>query len=367
MMPATVLDDWVLSAYEFDLPDELIPVDPPEERGAARDDVRLMVADRSSAPIFHRRFTDLPDLLEPGDLLVVNTSGTLPAALDGVAEDGTALQLHLSTHLPGDLWTVELRRDGGPYGQSPGRFALPGAAHVHIHAPYVRGRHRARLWLASLHLDLPPEEYLFEYGRPISYGSVGARWGIERYQTIFAAEFGSAEMPSAGRAFSHELVTRLGTRGVGVVPIMLHAGVSSPEFDEPPYEEQYAVPEPTATAINSARAAGGRVVAVGTTVVRALQTVTDASGIVHPASGWTDVVVGSDDSVRAIDGLLTGWHEPRASHLMIVEAIGGRTLLERSYSEALEHRYLWHEFGDLHLILPRGRIDRVRKGAHERR
>jgi len=178
-----------------------------------------------------------------------------------------------------------------------------------------------------------------------------ARWGIERYQTIFATEFGSAEMPSAGRAFSHQLVTRLVTRGIGVVPLVLHAGVSSPEFDEPPYEEQYAVPAPTAAAINSARASGGRVVAVGTTVVRAIQTVTDASGTVHPASGWTDVVVGSEGPVQAIDGLLTGWHEPRASHLMIVEAIGGRTALERSYSAALDHRYLWHEFGDLHLIL----------------
>ena len=354
MMPATALDGSLFAAYEFDLPDELIPVDPPEERGAARDDVRLMVADRSSARIFHRKFTELPELLEPGDLLVVNTSGTLPAALDGVAADGTHLQVHLSTHLPGDLWTVELRRDGEPYSQSPGRLALPGAAHVHIHAPYVRGRHRARLWLASIHLGLPPEQYLFEHGRPISYGSVAARWGIERYQTIFATEFGSAEMPSAGRAFSHELVTRLVTRGIGVVPIVLHAGVSSSEFDEPPYEEQYAVPAPTAAAINSARAAGGRVVAVGTTVVRALQTVTDASGTVHPASGWSDVVVGSESPVRAIDGLLTGWHEPRASHLMIVEAIGGRAVLERSYAAALDHRYLWHEFGDLHLILPRG-------------
>ena len=353
MMPAIALDApaWP-AAYEFELPDELIAVDPPEERGAGRNDVRLMIAQRASRRISHRRFAELPDLLVPGDVLVVNTSATLPAALDAVADDGTALDLHLSTHLPGDLWTVELRRDGEPYSQSPGRLALPGAAHVHIHAPYVRGRNRARLWLASLHIDTPVEEYLFDHGRPISYGRAGSRWGIDRYQTIFATEFGSAEMPSAGRAFSHKVVTRLVSRGVGVVPIVLHAGVSSPEFDEPPYEEQYSVPPSTAAAINSARAAGGRAIAVGTTAVRALQTVTDASGILHPGSGWTDVVVGSDDSVPAIDGVLTGWHEPRASHLMIVEAIGGRDVLERSYIAALEHRYLWHEFGDLHLILP---------------
>jgi S-adenosylmethionine:tRNA ribosyltransferase-isomerase len=353
MMSAIALDApaWP-AAYEFDLPAELVTPDPPEERGAGRDDVRLMIAERSSTRIAHRRFADLSTLLDPGDLLVVNTSATLPAALDAVADDGTTLQLHLSTHLPGDLWTVELRRDGEPYSQSPGRLALPGAAHVHIHAPYVRGRHRARLWLASLHLDTPIDRYLFDHGRPISYGRVATRWSIDRYQTIFATEYGSAEMPSAGRAFSHELVTRLVSRGVGVVPLVLHAGVSSPEFDEPPYEEQYSVPAATAAAVNSARAAGGRVIAVGTTVVRALHTVTDASGIVHPAAGWTDVVVAADDHVPAIDGLLTGWHEPRASHLMIVEALGGRTLLERSYLAALEHRYLWHEFGDLQLIVP---------------
>lgn len=340
------------SSYEFHLPQELVAVDPPEERGAGRDDVRLLVTHRGSARPAHRRFTDLTDLLEPGDLLVVNTSATIPAALDAVAEDGTAFALHLSTNLPGDLWTVELRRDGEPYSQSPGRLALPGAAHAHLLAPYVRGRTRARLWIASLHAEGPVHDYLFEHGRPISYGKTVPRWGIDRYQTIFATHPGSAEMPSAGRAFSPELVTRLVSRGIGVAPFHLHAGVSSPEFDEPPYEEQYSVPERTATAINATRASGGRVVAVGTTAVRALQTVTDPSGIVHPGSGWTDVVVGPNDRLPAVDGLVTGWHEPRASHLMIVEAVGGRALLERSYLEALEHRYLWHEFGDVHLILP---------------
>jgi S-adenosylmethionine:tRNA ribosyltransferase-isomerase len=353
MMPAVALENPAWPAgYDFDLPDNLIAVDPPEDRGAGRDDVRLLVAHRASMRIVHRQFTDLPDLLEAGDLLVVNTSATIPAALDAVADDGSTFDLHLSTHLPGDLWTVELRRDGEPYSQSPGRLALPGAAHAHLHAPYVRGRARARLWLASLHVDAPVDEYLLEHGRPITYGRSVARWGIDRYQTIFATTPGSAEMPSAGRAFSHEVVTRLVSRGIGVVPLVLHAGVSSPEFDEPLYEEQYSVPASTAAAINSARASGGRVIAVGTTAVRALQTVTDASGFVHPGSGWSDVVVGLDDPVSAIDGLLTGWHEPRASHLMIVEAVGGRALLERSYLAALEHRYLWHEFGDLHLIMP---------------
>ena len=351
MMSAATLEQTLSASYEFDLPAGLIAEAPPEERGAGRADVRLLVADRGSQQIAHRGFEDLPGLLEPGDVVVVNTSATIPAALDAIADDGTVCDLHLSTHLPGDLWTVELRRDGESYRQSPGRLALPSAAHVHLHAPYVRGRAQPRLWLASVHVNGPVDEYLAENGRPISYGRTGARWGIERYQTIFATEPGCAEMPSAGRPFSHEIVTRLVSRGVAVVPVVLHTGVSSPEFDEPPFEEPYSVPASSARAIKAAREGGGRVIAVGTTVVRALQTVADDSGAVHPGSGWTDVVVGPGDRVAAVDGLLTGWHEPRASHLMIVEAVAGRALLDRSYRAALEHRYLWHEFGDLHLIL----------------
>jgi S-adenosylmethionine:tRNA ribosyltransferase-isomerase len=128
--------------------------------------------------------------------------------------------------------------------------------------------------------------------------------------------------------------------------------VASPEASEPPYPERYRVPAPTARLVNVTRADGGRVVAIGTTVVRALETVADRRGEVHPGEGWTELIVTPERGVRAVDGLLTGWHEPEASHLAMLEAVAGRELLERSYAAGLAEGYLWHEFGDVHLVLP---------------
>jgi S-adenosylmethionine:tRNA ribosyltransferase-isomerase len=158
-------------------------------------------------------------------------------------------------------------------------------------------------------------------------------------------------MPSAGRALTPRLITDLVAHGIEVTPLVLHCGVSSLELDEDPYPERYKVPVETARRINETRAAGGRVIAVGTTVVRALESVVDDTGLVHPGQGWTEVVIGPDRGVHAVDGLLTGWHEPRASHLALVEAVAGRELMEVSYRAALDGGYQWHEFGDLHLIL----------------
>jgi S-adenosylmethionine:tRNA ribosyltransferase-isomerase len=197
------------------------------------------------------------------------------------------------------------------------------------------------------HLD-----YLAQYGFPIRYSYVREGWDNRYYQTVYANEMGSAEMPSAGRAFTPELLTRLVAKGVQVVPLILHTGVASLEDHEPPYEEYYRVPEITAQVVNSARAAGRRVIAIGTTVVRALETVTDANGIAHPGEGWTGVIITPERRIKAVNGLLTGLHEPRATHLAMLEALASRSHLRIAYEEALAKRYLWHEFGDLHLILP---------------
>jgi S-adenosylmethionine:tRNA ribosyltransferase-isomerase len=159
-------------------------------------------------------------------------------------------------------------------------------------------------------------------------------------------------MPSAGRPFTAELVTELVARGVLFSPVTLHTGVSSPEQGEPPYPERFQVPAPTARLVNAVRGWNGRVVAVGTSVVRALETVAVADGTVSEGEGWTSLVVTPERGLRAIDGLLTGWHESESSHLELLEAAAGLDLLKRSYRAALEHGYLWHEFGDLHLILP---------------
>jgi S-adenosylmethionine:tRNA ribosyltransferase-isomerase len=351
---------WGLPPLDFDLPRELEASEPPEARGLARDEVRLMVSYKDDGRVVHSRFRDLGDFLEAGDVLVINTSATMNAAVDAEREDGTALELHLSTRLPAGLWIVELRRPART-ATEPFRHATPGetlrlpeGATVTLHAPYPGHTERgegSRLWLSTLDLPQPLDEYLDRHGFPIRYGYVGESWPISYYQTVYATEAGSAEMPSAGRAFTPELITRLVAQGVQFAPLILHTGVASLEDDEPPYEELYRVPPDTARVVNAARAAGRRVIAVGTTAVRALETVTDESGTTHPGEGWTRLIVTPERGIRTVDSMLTGLHEPRSSHLAMLEALAGREHLRTTYGEALREGYLWHEFGDLHLIL----------------
>jgi S-adenosylmethionine:tRNA ribosyltransferase-isomerase len=328
--------------------------EPPEARGITRDAVRMMVAHRADLRIAHAHAHDLPQFLDEGDLVVVNTSGTLAAALDAVGEDGTPLVVHLSQRLPAGLWLVELRRPNGratePWFEDPPGVSLRlvGGGFIHLASRFESS---TRLWIATLELPDPLLTYLAVHGRPIRYGYVTRDWPLDIYQNVYAREPGSAEMPSAGRPFTPELVTRLVAKGVGVTPLVLHTGVSSLEANEHPYPEWYRVPPSTSARINETRANGGRVVAIGTTVVRALESVVDGRRIVHPGEGWTDVVVTPERGATAVDGLLTGWHEPEASHLQMLEAIAGRDLLDVSYAAASAEGYLWHEFGDVHLIV----------------
>lgn len=351
------------AALDFELPPELQAAEPPEARGLARDEVRLMVSYRANDQVSHARFRDLPCFLQPGDVLLINTSGTLNAALAASRADGTPLELHLSTHLPADLWIVELRRPTAA-ASAPFREAragevlrLPAGGSATLHAPYSADRSQPatpapRLWVASLQLPEPLHGYLERYGFPIRYGYVREQWPGSYYQTVYATEAGSAEMPSAGRAFTPELLARLVARGVQIAPLLLHTGVASLEDHEPPYEEFFRVPLETAQLVNAARASGRRVIAVGTTAVRAIESVCDAHGAAHPGEGWTRLVIAPPRRLRAVDALLTGLHEPRASHLAMLEALAGRRHLRVTYRAALRERYLWHEFGDLHLFLP---------------
>jgi S-adenosylmethionine:tRNA ribosyltransferase-isomerase len=177
-------------------------------------------------------------------------------------------------------------------------------------------------------------------------------WPLAAYQTVFARLPGSAEMPSASRPFTDPMVTALVARGVLIAPVTLHTGVSSLEADEDPYPEPFDVPPATARLVNHVRAHGGRVIAAGTTVVRALETAARADGQVVPSAGWTSHVVTPQTGVGAVDGLLTGLHEPRSSHLRMLAAFAGEALLARCYQAAVGAGYLWHEFGDVHLLLP---------------
>ena len=355
----------------FDLPSELEAGEPPEARGLGRDEVRLMVSYLGNDRVVHSSFTSLPDFLEAGDTLVINTSGTMNAALPAWYADGTHVTVHLSTHLPAELWVVELRSspDNEPVldGKSGMVLTLPEGASIVLRTPYLSEKRNQiggnnRLWVSTLDLPVSLNEYLERHGSPIRYNYVRESWPSSFYQTVYATEVGSAEMPSAGRAFTPELITRLVAKGVRILPLLLHTGVASLEDDEPPYEEFYRVSPETAAAINAARKTGRRIVAVGTTVVRALETVTDRDGVTHPGEGWTDLYITPERGIRSVNAMLTGLHEPRSTHLSMLEALTGSTSpcplsttgrehLETAYSEALEKGYLWHEFGDLHLIL----------------
>lgn len=342
-----------------EVPQELSARVPVEQRGPGleRDSVRLLVS--RGTEVSHHAFVELPRLLRAGDLLVVNTSPTLAAAVDGrLGHAGVVV--HFSTRGDDGRWAVELRepdgrgttraRAGAPAGTE---VRLAGGARLVLEEPLsARGE---RLWWARVSRDVPG--VLREHGRPVRYAYTERDQPLSAYQTVFALPSpdgaGSAEMPSAGRPFTARLVAELVSRGVQFAPVTLHTGVASAEAHEPPYPERYVVPEASARLIGAVRAGGGRVIGVGTTAVRAVESAARADGVVRAGAGWTDVVVTPQRGVRVVDGLLTGLHEPAASHLLMLEAVAGREAVERGYREALRGRYLWHEFGDVHLVLPR--------------
>ncbi|HWG65172.1 MAG TPA: S-adenosylmethionine:tRNA ribosyltransferase-isomerase [Streptosporangiaceae bacterium] len=331
----------------FDLPAQREASAPPEARGTPRDEVALMVSRRATSEISHHRFSALPGMLLPGDLLVVNTSATIPAAV----RCGRRLWVHFSTPLPDGAWLAELRSAAGratvPYrGGSAGQvLTLPGSARLTL-CERVTGR----LWRARLSTAVLP--YLRREGAPIRYSYVDRAWPLEAYQTVFAVIPGSAEMPSASRPFTAGMVARLVARGITIAPVTLHTGVSSLEGDEEPYPEPFEVPPATARLVGLTHRSGGRVIAAGTTVVRALESAASSNGQMRALAGWTSHVVTPATGLRAVHGLLTGLHEPRSSHLRMLAAFAGPDLLRSCYEAALERDYLWHEFGDVHLLLP---------------
>jgi S-adenosylmethionine:tRNA ribosyltransferase-isomerase len=337
----------------FELPRDLEASVPPETRGVTRDAVRMLVATKSTLGLVHTYFSELPRFLDEGDLVVLNTSGTLAAAITGTTR-GRQVEVHLSTRLPAGLWTIEVREGADPVLDArPGDVVdLDGGARIDLLTAYSSHAGGVRLWVATLRVPEDVQSYLAVHGRPISYGYVNGSWPITMYQNVYATEPGSAEMPSAGRPFTPEVITRLVARGIGVVPVVLHTGVASLEASEPPYPEPFRVSGATAHRVNDTRRNGGKVIAIGTTVVRALETVVDERGRLHAGSGWTEKVITPERPVMSVDGLLTGWHEPEASHLAMLTAIAGQDLIESSYAAALDERYLWHEFGDVHLVLP---------------
>jgi S-adenosylmethionine:tRNA ribosyltransferase-isomerase len=382
----------VRSAVRFVLPPELEAGAPPETRGLRRDHVRLLLLDRDTGALRHHRFDELPLLLEPGDLVVANDSRTLPASLLGRTEGGVPLEVRLAARAAGrdgpegsgeprggapvdregsgERWAalpLGVPADGGdpalvPTDARPAAPPLRAGERLSFAGGLtatVLGRHEEAPPLVWLAFDAGGErlaEALHRAGRPVRYAYVPRPWPLHHYQTLFAAAPGSAEMASAGRPFTVQTVRALRDRGVGLATISLHAGLSTygdPSVDRrfvPP--EAYRVPAATAAAIDRCRAAGGRVVAVGTTVVRALETAA-GGGTVRAGAGVSRLRIGPGHRLLAVDGLLTGLHEPEASHLDLLGAFVDPEVLGRAYSAALDAGYLWHEFGDVCLVLRR--------------
>lgn len=332
------------AAVKTGLPRLPAAVEPPERRGVARDGVRMLVTDRAQRMHAHARFSQLPSFLRAGDLLLVNDSATIPAALTAVRENGATLNVHVATMIDRQLWTVEPRgtvRSGQELRLPAGGSAVP-LAPVDPQRP--------RLWYAWFALPLEMNAYLMRYGAPIRYGYITQRFPLSDYQTIFAKEPGSAEMPSAARPFTPGVVHALHERGVEIANVTLHCGVASFEAPERPATERYAVSPQTADAVNRARHEGRRVIATGTTALRAIESATGRDGVIA-SSGWTDLVIQEQYNPKSVDALLTGFHDAAATHQWILRAFMDRELLRCAYEEAAELGYHQHEFGDVHLIL----------------
>jgi len=345
--------------FAFYLPPELSAKEPAERRGIPRDAVRLMVIDRRSGRVEHTRFNRLGDFLSSGDLLVFNTSRTLPAALIGCGTPPElCIEVRLAEHLPDDSWlALLLCRDENLFScdlRSGMELSFSPALTASI---MERDPAIPRLWkIRFSRIGTELVDAIYRLGQPIRYSYVSAPWNLDYYQTVYAREPGSIEMPSAGRAFTWHMLFDLKRRGVEVAYLVLHAGLSSYMDDaldaqHPVAEEEYYVWQTTADAINRQRKQGGRVIAVGTTVTRALESVADEAGIVHAGHGYTRLRITADHRLRAVDGLLTGLHEPAASHLDLLTAFLPAEQIRAAYEEAVRLGYLWHEFGDLNLIL----------------
>ncbi len=347
--------------FTFTLPPELSAKEPPERRGIRRDQVRLLVIDRATGKIEHTRFDKIDNYLRAGDLLVFNSSRTLPASLRGCecsAAHGPCMEVRLAEHLPDDSWLVLLLcEQGDPFGCGLRAGMQIDFAEGLAATVLERDANIPRLWkLRFSRSGTELVDLIYRLGKPIRYEYVSAPWDLDYYQTVYAKEPGSAEMPSAGRAFTWKLLLALKQGGIDSAYIVLHTGLSSYMDDEldaqhPASEEEYFVSDSTAEKINSARDNGGRVIAVGTTVVRALESVAGADGRVQETHDYTRLKIDNHHRLKAVDGLLTGLHEPETSHLELLSAFLPVEQICAAYEEAIAKKYLWHEFGDLNLIL----------------
>lgn len=345
------------SIIQFDLPEHLACPKPTEERNLLRDEVRLLVT-TGAGQVYHTTFSHLDKYLKSGDVLVVNISATIPAALPISLPNGDKGMVHLSNRLNAREWLIEIREIIGnktirwKEGKAGMTFQLPAIANITLKQRFYNNHQWLDLWIAEFSTKQPPEEYLAAHAKPIKYEKLDEPYPLAYYQTFFSFHPGSAEMPSAGRGFTANLIERLSKKGIVLAPILLHTGVSSLEENETPYAEYMEINPVSAAIINTAKSQGRRIIAVGTTAVRAIESVVNSEGILKPYQGNTELFINESYTMKVADGLLTGFHEPRASHLNMLQAIAGFEHIDRAYQAAIKAGYYWHQFGDLHLILP---------------
>lgn len=340
------------SDYDFDLPPDRIAQAPAERRDASR----LLVVDRATGALSHRVFSDLVEYVPAGDALVLNETRVFPARLLGKRASGAEAEVLLLTPHGGEekVWTA-LVRPGAKL--KPGRTVeISDELSVEIVESTPGGERIVRL-----HTPLPLAEALDRYGEvplPPYVQHRATEEDRERYQTVYARERGSVAAPTAGLHFTPGLLAALEAKGVCIVRLVLHVGVGTfrpVETDDPAehrmHSEWYHVPTEAAAALNETRASGGAIWAVGTTVTRTLETVTDEAGVVHAGEGWTDIFIRPPYRYRAIDHLVTNFHLPRSTLLMLVAAFAGYEMMMRAYREAIESGYRFFSYGDAMLII----------------
>ena len=337
--------------FDYELPEELIAQVPL----AARDASRLMVLTRSEHRVEHRHFRDLPEYLRPGDVLVLNDTRVIPARLAATRPTGGKVEILLLTPRGGDVWECLAR---------PGRRAQVGQT-----LTFAGGRmtglvlekteYGGRVLQLSAAAGLDVDSLVDAVGEMPVPHYIKSRLGQpERYQTVYARERGSAAAPTAGLHFTPELLGQIERAGVAIARVTLHVGlgtfrpVKTEHVEEHVmHSEHYEVPVQTADAINSARAAGGRVVAVGTTTVRTLESSVDADGRVMPGTGWTGIFIYPGYVFRAVDAVVTNFHLPKSTLIMMVSAFAGHEFVLDAYRRAVEEKYRFFSFGDAMLIL----------------
>jgi S-adenosylmethionine:tRNA ribosyltransferase-isomerase len=338
------------SHYDFDLPADRIAQQPTERRGESR----LMVVNRSTGEITHRRFSDLAEMIPSGDVLVLNTTRVFRARLLGVRDNGAPAEILLLRQIEGDEWEAMVHPGGK---LKPGRIVrISGDFTVEIVSTTERRTRVVRLKSA-----LPIENAIEKHGHvplPPYITRADQAADAERYQTVYARESGSVAAPTAGLHFTPELLERLAYKGVIRADVVLHvgAGTFKPVDTEHPadhvmHEESYTLPLGTAEVLNEARKRGGKIWAVGTTSVRTLESAIDSDGIFREKSADTRIFIRPPYEFRAVDRLITNFHLPRSTLIMLVAAFAGYDLIMRAYREAIDNGYRMYSYGDAMCIV----------------